>query len=61
LPILPLTDAGVFVPHGTLSRRLATGFPEELMLEVAEMLSGSSHIRELHIPANVAASDSLGQ
>lgn len=51
LPILLLTDVGVFAPHGTLSRRIATGFPEELMLEVAEMhrgqhsYSGAAHSR----------------
>lgn len=47
LPILLLLDAGVFVPHGTLSRSLETGMPVELMREVAAMLAGSSHIREL--------------
>ena len=56
LPILLLTDSGVFVPHGALSRSVATGFPEELMVEIADMLAGSSHIRELHIPGDSAES-----
>ena len=47
LPILLLMDAGVFVPHGTLSRSIETGFPFEMMRQIAEMLAGSTHIREL--------------
>ena len=47
LPILLLTDVGVFVPHGTLSRKTRTGEPAELLSEVAKMLEGSRHIREL--------------
>jgi AmiR/NasT family two-component response regulator len=47
LPILLLMDAGVFVPHGTLSRSIETGFPFEMMRHIAEMLAGSAHIREL--------------
>ena len=46
LPILLLLDAGVFVPHGTLSRSAQTDFPSEWMNAVAEMLAGSTHIRE---------------
>jgi PleD family two-component response regulator len=47
LPILLLTDAGVFVPRGTLSHSMETGAPVEVMRQIAEMLAGSTHIREL--------------
>jgi hypothetical protein len=47
LPILLLTDTGVFVPHGTLCPSMETGFPVEMMREIAEMLEGSAHIREI--------------
>src|SRR5215469_3844900 len=47
LPILLLTDQGVFVPRGTLSPRITTVVPEDVMSEIAEMLAGSKHIREL--------------
>jgi DNA-binding NtrC family response regulator len=49
LPILLLTDYGVFVPSGTLSRSMASGSPLELIREVAAMLEGSTHVRELPI------------
>lgn len=52
LPVLLLLDTGVFVPRGTLSPSLETGYPLEFMREVAEMLAGTQHIRELtHTPA----------
>jgi len=47
LPILLLTDFGVFVPRGTLNRNLASGNPTLLVKEIAAMLVGSSHVREL--------------
>ena len=47
LPILLLTDGGVFVPRGTLSRQMETGHPVELLTTIAIMLAGSSHIREV--------------
>lgn len=47
LPILLLTDFGVFVPSGTLSRSVETGDPAKLIRQVAAMLEGSSHVREL--------------
>ena len=47
LPILVLLDAGVFVPHGTLSPSIEAGSPLDMMREIAEMLAGSAHIREL--------------
>ena len=47
LPILLLLDTGVFIPRGTLSQSLETGIPFDLMQRVAEMLAGSTHIREL--------------
>jgi len=47
LPILLVTDVGVYVPRGTLSPRVESGFPEEFMRHIAKMLAGSTHIREL--------------
>lgn len=47
LPILLLLDATVFVPRGTLSRSVGTEIPLDMMKEIAEMLAGSTHIREL--------------
>lgn len=47
LPILLLTDLGVYVPKGTLSETMETGDPAALIREVASMLAGSTHIREL--------------
>jgi hypothetical protein len=47
LPVLLLLDVGVFVPRGTLSPSIDTGYPVEFMREVASMLAGSTHIREV--------------
>ena len=47
LPILLLTDQAVYVPNGTFSRTLEAGVPRELVEAIAEMLSGSKHLREL--------------
>jgi DNA-binding NtrC family response regulator len=47
LPILLLTDQGVLVPRGTLSRCVESGSPKELVREIASMLTGSSHLREV--------------
>lgn len=47
LPILLLTDHDVFVPRGTLSQQVETGDPGELMREIASMIAGSAHIREI--------------
>jgi DNA-binding NtrC family response regulator len=47
LPILLLTDAGVFVPKGTLSQSVGAGSVSELIQKVSAMLVGSTHIREL--------------
>lgn len=52
LPILLLLDVGVFVPRGTLSDTMQTGFPREMMVQIAEKLAGSRHIRELHLPGD---------
>lgn len=49
LPILLLTDFGVYAPPGTLSRSVETGDPAALMREIASMLAGSTHVRELPI------------
>ena len=47
LPILLLTDSGVFVPRGTLSESVGAGSITHLIQKVAAMLVGSEHIREL--------------
>lgn len=47
LPVLLLLDVGVFVPRGTLSPSMDTGYPVEFMREVASMIAGSTHIREV--------------
>jgi CheY-like chemotaxis protein len=47
LPILLLTDAGVFVPKGTLSESVGAGSTTHLIQKVSVMLVGSTHIREL--------------
>lgn len=49
LPILLLTDSGVYVPPGTLSPSVETGDPGALIREVASMLEGSTHVLELPI------------
>ena len=47
LPILLLTDAGVFVPKGTLSQSMDAGSVSELIQRISSMLVGSTHTREL--------------
>jgi DNA-binding NtrC family response regulator len=47
LPILLLTDVGVFAPKATLSRSMDSSDPKAFLLAVANLLAGSSHIREL--------------
>ena len=49
LPVLLLTDFGVFVPPGTLSRSIESGSPYELIEEIATMLAGATHVRELPV------------
>lgn len=53
LPILLLSDQGIYVPRGTLSKNLEAGSPIELIREIAAMLAGSTHIRE--IPAGMSS------
>jgi FixJ family two-component response regulator len=50
LPILLLTDFGVYVPPGILSQSIEAGDPAALIREIASMLEGSTHVRELPIP-----------
>lgn len=50
LPILLLADVGVFVPPGTLGHSMETGSPASLIAEIARILAGSTHVRELPIP-----------
>ena len=47
LPILLITDAGVFVPRGTMSEYIEAGHPFELLKKLTTMLANSSHVREL--------------
>ena len=47
LPILLLTDAGVYAPKGTLSKSVETDGYAALLKSIAEMFEASSHIREL--------------
>ena len=47
LPILLLTDAGVYAPKGTLSKSVETDGYAALLKSIAEMFDASSHIREL--------------
>jgi hypothetical protein len=49
LPVLLLTDVGVFVPPGTLSRSIESGNPHKLIAEIAAMLAGNARVRELPI------------
>jgi ActR/RegA family two-component response regulator len=46
LPILLLTDVGVYAPRGTLSKSVETDGYAALLKTVAEMFASSSHIRE---------------
>jgi DNA-binding NtrC family response regulator len=46
LPILLLTDAGVYLPIGTLSPCIETGLPNELVKEIARRLTGRENIPE---------------
>ena len=61
LPILLLTDYGVFVPRGTLSPSIETGQPDEMIREIASMIAGSTHIRELDIDGSIMAPDELSR
>jgi hypothetical protein len=49
LPILLLTDWGVYVPPGSRSGTIETGDPDRLIQEIASRLEGSTHVRELPI------------
>ncbi len=50
LPVLLLADVGVFVPPGTLGHSIETGSPASLIEEIARILAGTTHVRELPIP-----------
>lgn len=47
LPILLLTDAGVYAPKGTLSKSVETDGYAALLASIAKMFEASCHIREL--------------
>jgi DNA-binding NtrC family response regulator len=59
LPILLLTDAGVFVPKGTLSQSVDAGSVSQLIQRVSAMLVGSTHVRECEGEAQPAIHPSL--
>jgi hypothetical protein len=50
LPILLLTDYGVFVPLGALSHSLQAGDPKQLIDQVSTMLDVSLRIRDALTP-----------
>lgn len=54
LPILLLTDVGVYAPKGTLSRSVETDGYAALLENIAEMFEASSHIRELESSGQAA-------
>jgi CheY-like chemotaxis protein len=56
LPILLLTDAGVFVPKGTLAQTVGAGSVAQLIQKVSSMLIGSTHIREWNPPGKPSLS-----
>ena len=60
LPVLLLTDVGMFVPPGTLSPSLKTGSPAELIGEIVGMLAGITHVRELPIPPSELSDERAG-
>jgi len=43
-----------FAPRGTLSKAIETGYPKEMLFEIAEMWSGRKHIREIDADAQSA-------
>ena len=47
LPILLVTDAGIFAARGTLSRSMDGWDAAEMMKEIASMLADSPHMREV--------------
>jgi DNA-binding NtrC family response regulator len=47
LPILILSDAGVYVPRGTVSPSIQTGDPDALVKKIAQMLTGGGHIQAI--------------
>jgi hypothetical protein len=49
LPILLLVDSGVYVPPGTLNPSIEAGNPAALVHEIAFLIAGSTHIRNLPI------------
>jgi hypothetical protein len=51
LPVLLLTDSGVYVPAGTRNPSVEAGDPAALIQEVASMLAASIYVRELPFPA----------
>lgn len=57
LPVLLLTDYGVFVPRGTLSPHMETGNPVKMMEQISSMIAGSTHLREIDLGNITRAGD----
>lgn len=47
LPILLITDGGVYAPSATVSPTIDAGEPAELIQTIAAMIAGSTHIRDI--------------
>lgn len=53
LPILLVTDAGIFAKRGTLSRSMDGWDADEMMKEIASMLADSRHIPEIERQSDI--------
>jgi AmiR/NasT family two-component response regulator len=51
LPVLLLTDLGIFLPQGSMGNEIESGNPAALLSEIARLLTGSTHIPEVSINA----------
>jgi AmiR/NasT family two-component response regulator len=49
LPVLLLTDLGIFLPQGSMGNEIESGNPAALLSEIARLLTGSTHIPEVSI------------
>ena len=53
LPILLVTDAGIFAQRGTLSRSMDGWDAAAMMKEIASMLAGSRHVPEMGVYSHI--------
>lgn len=51
LPVLMLTDLGVFLPRERMGKGIESGNPAALLSEIARLLTGSTHIPEVSFDA----------